>query len=41
MTPRNITISLTNNCLQPLDLQVFVEQYKSGVVDVETGIFNV
>ena len=41
MTPRNITISLTNNSLQPLDLQVFVEQYKSGVVDVETGIFNV
>jgi hypothetical protein len=41
MSPRNITISLTNNCLQPLDLQVFVEQYKSGVIDVETSIFNV
>jgi hypothetical protein len=41
MTPRNITISLTNNTLQPLDLQVFCEQYKSGVIDVETGIFNV
>jgi hypothetical protein len=41
MTPRNITISLTNNSLQPLDLQVFIEQYKSGVVDVETGIFNI
>lgn len=41
MTPRNITISFTNNSLQALDIQVFTEYFREGVVDVETGIVSV
>lgn len=41
MTPRNINISFTNNSLQTLDIQVFVEYFREGVVDVETGIVSV
>ncbi len=41
MTPRNINISFTNNTLQALDCQVFIEYFREGVVDVETGIVNV
>jgi hypothetical protein len=40
MTPRNINLSFTNNSLQALDIQVFVEYYREGVVDVETGIVS-
>jgi hypothetical protein len=41
MTPRNINLSFTNNSLQALDVQVFVEYFREGVVDVETGIVSV
>jgi hypothetical protein len=41
MTPRNITISFTNNSLQALDIQVFTEYFREGVVDVETGLVSV
>lgn len=41
MTPRNINLSFTNNSLQSLDIQVFVEYFREGVVDVETGIVSV
>ena len=40
-TPRNITVSFTNNCLQPIDIQLFTEYYREGVIDVETGILSV
>jgi hypothetical protein len=40
MTPRNINISFTNNSLQTIDCQVFVEYFREGVVDVETGIVS-
>jgi hypothetical protein len=41
MTPRNINLSFTNNSLQSLDVQVFIEYFREGVVDVETGIVSV
>jgi len=41
MTPRNITITFTNNTLQSLDIQVFTEYFREGVVDVETGLVSV
>ena len=37
LTPRNVTISFTNNTQVTLDIMVFIEYYKSLVVDVETG----
>ena len=40
MTPRNVNISFTNNSLQALDVQVFIEYFREGSVDVETGIIN-
>lgn len=40
MTPRNINISLQNNTLQSLDIQVFIEYFREGVVDVETGLVS-
>lgn len=40
MTARNINISFTNNSLQALDVQVFVEYFREGVVDVETGLVS-
>jgi hypothetical protein len=41
MTPRNVNISFTNNSLQTLDCQVFIEYFREGVVDVETGMVSV
>jgi len=40
MTPRNVNISFTNNSLQSIDCQVFIEYFREGSVDVETGIVN-
>jgi len=37
-TSRNINISFTNNTLQSLDVVTFIEYYREGVMDVETGI---
>lgn len=40
LTPRNVNVSFTNNSLQTIDCLVFTEYFKSGVVDVETGLLN-
>ena len=40
MTPRNIQVSFTNNSLQTLDIQIFTEYFREGVVDVETGLVS-
>lgn len=39
-SPRNITLSFTNNSLQAIDVLVFTEYFREGVVDVETGIIS-
>jgi len=39
-TSRNINISFTNNTLQALDIVTFIEYYREGVVDVETGLLT-
>ena len=37
LTPRNITLSFTNNSNVTIDVQVFTEYFREMAIDVETG----
>ena len=41
LTPRNITISFTNNSNVTIDVQVFTEYYREMTLDVETGLITI
>ncbi len=41
LTPRNITISFTNNSNVAIDIQVFTEYFREITLDVETGLVTV
>lgn len=40
LTPRNITISFTNNSNVTIDVQVFTEYFREITLDVETGLLT-